>query len=191
MEIIDPSMLMHYKMKYFLILTFCSVIFIEAGAQNNHHHWKAEAALQFPVGLFGETHFPGASIAMEYGRIPFGQTDSTQPRPKTGLLLRGALHHYLGRQVTVSNADFKYRGYSVFELYTGLAWNCRRNLQVAISGGPALSYYRSNIRFNLGARAAANYFLNSKWGIGSAISVLKENGADPLAALSITGVYRF
>lgn len=191
MEIFSPSILIQFNMRYFLILIFSILIFPEASAQNNHHYWKAEAALQLPVGLFGETHFPGASFAMDYGRIPFGQTDSTRPRQKTGLILRGALQHYLGKKVTVSNADFKYKGYSVLELSAGLGWNCRKNLQLVFSGGPALSYYRNNLRFNLGARAAANYFMHPQWGIGTAISVLKENGADPLAAVSIAALYRF
>jgi len=178
-------------MKYLLTLSFLFILFIHAAAQN-HHYWKAEATIQLPVGLFGETHFPGASLAMEYGKIPFGRTDSTRSRKMTGLLLRTALHHYLGRQVTVSNADFKYKGYSVLELSAGLAWNCRKNLQLNFNGGPALSYYRNNLRFNLGARAAANYYFHEKWGMNTAVSVMKETSkADPLLAVSIGTIYRF
>lgn len=177
-------------MKYFLTLSFLCILLIQAAAQN-HHYWKAEATIQLPVGLFEETHFPGASLAMEYGKIPFGRTDITRPRQKTGLLLRTALHHYPGKEVRVSNADFKYKGYSVLELSAGLAWNCRKNLQLNFSGGPALSYYRKTIRFNAGARGAANYYFQKNWGIGTAISVMKENAADPLLAVSIGGTYRF
>jgi len=178
-------------MKFPLCLSCCFLVILSVNAQNKQPYWKAGAAAEIPVGLLGETHLPGVMLGIDYAKIPFGKTDSLHQKQKTGLLLSAALHYYPGKQVTVSNAAFRYKAYSVMDLYAGLAWNSGKNLQLALTGGPSLSYYRNHIRFNLGARAAAGYFFHTHWGMSTAFSILKENGADPFFTLSLGGVYRF
>lgn len=171
---------------FWLLLLSCK----GATAQDKGHPWHVSAGALQPIGVFSETHFTGASVRMDY--YP-GRPDSSKQsvRKKWGWVLSSGVAYFPGRKRTVSGYPFRYGNYGIWHTSGGILYQPIRKMRISLTAGPALSYYRKDFRFNIGAESGISWYWNPRWGAGTTIVCWKESGADLLWMIGLRGFYAF
>lgn len=136
-----------------LLLLFCSIY---TKGQSKNNECELSAGIAFPVGVFAETHFAGATVQLAYTDHRFGKL-FTLPKKKIGYVFNSGFSHYVGRKETVSGHDFNYGGYFIFHTYAGGIYNAGRKINISLTAGPALGLYQKNLRFNIGSNLSGTY----------------------------------
>jgi len=176
----------------FICISIFLFLFISgiSQAQSSGKNMNLSGGGAIPIGNFSQTHLPGAQILFEYSKGRFGKLLKS-PDPSIGFVLNGGLSFFSGKREKISAYTFRYSNYAVLHLYGGAMIHAAKNWHFAFSGGPAISYYRNNIRFNLGAELQSTWYWKQQWGVGPTLGILKENGADPLLMSGIRIAYAF
>ncbi|MBM3415577.1 MAG: hypothetical protein FJY20_03830 [Bacteroidetes bacterium] len=178
---------MYAKLLYAGIAFFC---FEKAGAQPDGYVWNIAAGGHLPAGIFHETHFPGISAGIEYSKHRFGKFDSLHEN-KWAYILGSRLDYYPGRKEEKSGYSFSYSDYFVFHISGGVMYNPVTSVNIRLTAGPALSYYKKTIRFNISSALHSSWYFSPKWGISPGILMITETGARPLWSGSLTANYCF
>jgi hypothetical protein len=180
-------------MKFFFYI-FCTSLFLQQPVIAQQpavtkvklvtYHNQVMAGPAFPVGQFGETHFPG--ITASYIRINRQTRTSEQAgQKKTGWIMASSLSHFFGKKESIGNGTFRYSGYSLLDLQGGIAWYPKQRVSFAVRTGPGLGYYKKVFRFTVTGQLQGSYTISPKITITPGCFVSKEPGSDVLWSPSL------
>jgi hypothetical protein len=137
--------------------------------------------INIPVGNFSATHNIGINTEYSLVRHRFGISNQN----KIDFACNAGIAYYVGKKETVSSYLYKYPGYIFIHGFGGILYSPANNAGVSVTAGPALGIYNGNIKFNIGSKLEANYYIRKTLSIGSGMIFMKESGANPVGALFI------
>jgi hypothetical protein len=144
-------------------------------------------ALVVPVGKFSSTHLLGVAAEIS----PSAHTVSLLKQSKIGFTYNGGVAYYAGKKETVSSYPYKYPGFIFIHAFAGATCIPAKNLEIKLTGGPALGIYNGNLNFNIGSKLDVNYYFNNTLSIGPGIIMMKEFGTTSLWSASIRASIAF
>ena len=175
------------KLPVTLILLF---LVNSMAAQTKGQSWNVTAGIDFPVGLFSHTHFPGAGAGISYSNHRYGILPA-KPVKKFGYTFNAGGNYYFGKNETVRGYPFQYSGYFLVHTYAGAMYNHGKRTHFELLAGPALGMYNGTTRFNIGGSLSATWYVRAKLGVSPSFMLTKENGADWLGAFSLRVSWAF
>ena len=172
-----------------LLFLFSALSFIAAMAQtestktkkNSKDQHSVFAGVTLPVGYFSNTHLIGTSISYS----PSSARMVFLKQPIIAFTYNGGGTYYWGKKEKVSGYSYKYPGYLFIYAFAGVQYSPARKTVITLTAGPAGRRYNGITRFNIGSQLELQYYIHKKWAIAAGILLLKEHGADPLAAASV------
>jgi len=145
--------------------------------------------LYLPIGILSKSHIAGAGIDYSWSRHRFGRNISlTKP---IGFIVNGGINYYTGKKITTAGYDFRYGGYLNFYAMPGIQYNPLKNVNIALTAGPALNIYKGSVNAGIGINLLGNYFVSQNIAIGPGIIYKKHTNTDALWAATIRASYIF
>lgn len=108
---------------------------------------------------------------------------STKPKKQINYFLSTGTDFYFGKQETVSSYPFTYAGYFILNSNAGLIYNSGKQSNIRFGAGPAMSFYKKNLRFNISSSIAGSWYISKTTGITAGLQMIQETGARPLWAV--------
>jgi hypothetical protein len=142
-----------------------------------------------PAGVFSKSHIAGTGIDYSWSRHQFGRNISRSNL--ITFMLNGGINYYLGKRVTTAGYDFRYGGYTNFYAMPGIVYHPFKNINLALTAGPALNIYKRSANAGIGINFFTNYYLSENIAIGPGIIYKKHTNTDALWAGVIRASYIF
>jgi len=183
-----------YIPRLFFVISFsmvCSLIsaqtILTPPSSKQDKGFSLSAALVIPIGKFSSTHLLGVAAEIS----PSAHTVSLLKQPKIGFTYNGGVAYYPGKKETVSSYPYKYPGFIFIHAFAGAICIPTKDLDIRLTGGPALGIYNGNLNFNIGSKLDINYHFNNTISIGPGIIMMKEFGTTSLWSASIRTTIAF